>query len=339
MWCVRTCVHVNSIYIYGQLINAFLKRTLIRHARTMTQRGTATLYVTIALAIIMAGVGVFFVVTNQTPAVTHSPLGWYMANDDSRRTLFKPSKAKHQMSQGGQDAMLMKEFFHNDSQAGSGFFVEFGARDGIVDSNTYFFEHALQWRGLLVEAIPSEQKHIGFDRPRAAAVNGGVCETDKSLEFAYAGHGTSGRLNEYDQQRAKLETFKTLMVPCFALSSLFDIFQVRHVSYMSVDTEGSELLALRGFPWGKVSIDVIGVEVITGTPDRKEKEGALYAFLASKGMKVFGEYQFAGDTKDVFFRPDASVRITRQVNDYVQFERARDDCVRFRRCLGNPRVN
>jgi hypothetical protein len=34
---------------------------------------------------------------------------------------------------------------------GKGVFVEFGAEDGVFNSNTYFFEKVLKWRGVLVE--------------------------------------------------------------------------------------------------------------------------------------------------------------------------------------------
>ena len=124
-------------------------------------------------------------------------------------------------------------------------------------------------------------------------------------------------------------------MPCFTLRTLFDLFRVRHVSYMSVDTEGSELLALKGFPWGEVSVDVVGVEVVTGSPDRLAKEAELLDYLRSKGMVVFIEYQFAKDTKDVFFRPAAPSR--RAANDYAHFEKMRALCVRMQRCLGPAR--
>ena len=37
----------------------------------------------------------------------------------------------------------------------NGFFIEVGANDGYSQSNTYFLEKFLGWRGILVEGIPS----------------------------------------------------------------------------------------------------------------------------------------------------------------------------------------
>ena len=37
-----------------------------------------------------------------------------------------------------------------------GFFVELGANDGIRQSNTFYFEKNLNWRGILIEPIKSK---------------------------------------------------------------------------------------------------------------------------------------------------------------------------------------
>ena len=42
-------------------------------------------------------------------------------------------------------------------RCGHGTFVEFGARNGVDHSNTLYFERALGWRGILVEADPTHQ--------------------------------------------------------------------------------------------------------------------------------------------------------------------------------------
>ena len=56
-------------------------------------------------------------------------------------------------SQFGEDEWLYKHLFHGKS---NGFYLEMGAMNGIDLSNTLFFERAAGWRGLLIEADPSE---------------------------------------------------------------------------------------------------------------------------------------------------------------------------------------
>lgn len=47
-----------------------------------------------------------------------------------------------------------------------GFFIEAGANDGIDQSNTYYFERYMKWRGLLIEPIPELAERCRENRPR-----------------------------------------------------------------------------------------------------------------------------------------------------------------------------
>ena len=98
-------------------------------------------------------------------------------------------------SQAGQDLWLWDNVFSDQPDLGTGFFIEFGARDGVHESNSYFFEKEMLWRGILAEAVPSEHGQIAQNRPRSAAINGAVCESDEPAlftlgpKFADASHG------------------------------------------------------------------------------------------------------------------------------------------------------
>ena len=259
---------------------------------------------------------------------------WVRVEGGAKEALLEPRRDEDQQSQGGQDRFLWERLFEKADPGEDGFFVEFGARGGVYDSNTYFFEKQKRWHGLLLEAVPGEQKSIGTDRPRAAALDGGVCETDSKVRFGAAEKGWSGRLDQYDSKRARVAglTAATFEAACFTLATLCDLFGVRRIDYLSVDTEGSELLALRGFPWAAVDVGVVGVEVVTGNAERAAKQAELYAYMASVGYAVFAEYKFAKDTMDVFFAP-AEARKTRRSNDMARFAEMRTICKRLQRCL------
>ncbi|CAE7646664.1 unnamed protein product [Symbiodinium sp. CCMP2456] len=131
-------------------------------------------------------------------------------------------------SQNAQDLSILKQFFSSKKgMRPSGTFVEFGALDGIAHSNTNFFEAALGWSGALAE--PSHYANeLKKNRPGSFALHGAIC-------------GKSG-LN------------------CHSLQELLDLAKLRHVDYMSVDTEGSELEILAAFPFDQYRIDTIQVE-------------------------------------------------------------------------------
>jgi hypothetical protein len=58
-------------------------------------------------------------------------------------------------SASGQDKFIPETLYQQDYKCCQGVFVEFGARDGIQDSNTFVFEQKLGWKGLLFEMNPN----------------------------------------------------------------------------------------------------------------------------------------------------------------------------------------
>ena len=68
-------------------------------------------------------------------------------------------------SQLGQDLFAIS----NSIEDSSGFFVEFGASDGISLSNTYLMEKMLGWQGILAE--PARVWHPDLHRNRSAIID------------------------------------------------------------------------------------------------------------------------------------------------------------------------
>jgi hypothetical protein len=84
---------------------------------------------------------------------------------------------------------------------------------------------------------------------------------------------------------------------------LIDYFGVIEVDYMSVDTEGSELSALKTFPFHRLRPKLIGVEVLLGGGRSSRVQEDLTQFMGSQGYAVHRNYKFADDTADIFFVP------------------------------------
>ena len=210
-------------------------------------------------------------------------------------------------SQAGQDKLVLGKVFNRNAHINRGFFIEFGARNGVDDSNTHYFEKALNWRGVLLEAIPSEQRDIAQSRPRSAVINGAVCEGDSATFLVAKISGLNGMASDYDPVRIHSSDLfgdqQKLTVKCRTLRQVVKEFGIKRVNYMSVDTEGSELQALMTFPFGEIVVDVVGVEVLLGTPERQIKEKAVIDFMASQDYEVLEVHKFAPDTADIFFVP------------------------------------
>lgn len=240
-------------------------------------------------------------------------------------------------SQGGQDRFLLEKVFKGNIHRNKGFFIEFGARNGVEHSNTHYFEKVLGWRGVLLEAVPREHGNIARDRPNSAVFNGAVCEGD-SISFLVTDLvGWSGIETEYDNSRFnQMKDMPRLKVKCHTLRKIVKQFGIKRINYLSVDTEGSELPALKTFPFDEVTVDVIGVEALLGSPDRDAKKEQLIAYMISQNYVVLEEYKFADDTADVFFVPKDRSRMAKSTDimyNPTTFLDAKQRCVEVHDCL------
>lgn len=171
----------------------------------------------------------------------------------------------------------------------NGIFFDIGAHNGITISNTYFFEKDLHWSGVCVEPIPSIFKELKRNR-KCIAVEG--CVTDFSGDGLFCMiSGTcqmlSGLVGKYDPrhvERIKQEVTKygghveVINVRCYQFNELMDRYGLRHIHYLSIDTEGGEFDILSTIDFNRYRIDVISVEDNFLDP-------RFIPFLESKGFR------------------------------------------------------
>lgn len=89
--------------------------------------------------------------------------------------------ARGRTSQSQEDKAVHNRYFCGRTH---GTFVEMGALDGLTYSNTKLFEESpLDWRGLLVEANPSNAQAIPRNRPLAKLAAEAACPEVTRLHF------------------------------------------------------------------------------------------------------------------------------------------------------------
>jgi FkbM family methyltransferase len=167
-------------------------------------------------------------------------------------------------------------------------FVEFGALDGLRDSNSLHFEEEKGWSGLLIEANPITFEKLKQNRPGARLCNAAIFDRNGSAQFEliegglYGWSGIKECMEPQHSERiaAKVpSTYRKLVsVPCRTLDDVLNQFGIRHIDYLSIDVEGAELALLKVFPFARHSIDVLGVEDNFGNPD-------LDALLRANGFR------------------------------------------------------
>jgi len=216
------------------------------------------------------------------PEAEYASAGWGLR--DCPQKVTKWSKDRDQRSQGGQDVEIYNRYFKNKC---FGTFLEMGALNGEQFSNSWFFEKVLGWRGVCVEPNPITYGQLIQNRPLCIDVNAAVTSTKGTLKFMQVegySEALSGIVDAYDPQhieRIQKEIRENggkstiIDIPGIPLHDLLEQHHIDHVDFFSLDTEGSELLILKGIDWDRVSIDVIMVENNYDTDDVKQYMATL----------------------------------------------------------------
>lgn len=163
----------------------------------------------------------------------------------------------------------------------SGFFVEFGATDGVTLSNTYLLEKNYGWRGILAE--PAKTWHANLIKNRNATVDKRCVwsKSDEILQFSEVSDAaevsTLTRFTGLNKQSAASNHIYD--VGTISLNDLLSEAKApKLIDYLSVDTEGSEYEILSNFNFECWDVSIISVEH-NFFPVRKK----IYELLRSKG--------------------------------------------------------
>jgi FkbM family methyltransferase len=159
-----------------------------------------------------------------------------------------------------QDLFVLSEL---DFKKG-GYFVEFGATNGIDLSNTYLLEKTFEWQGILAE--PARGWHRDLHRNRQAHIEE-LCvwkDSTSTLTFNETPFPELSTLDSYsgsDFQRDYRTGGKTYDVRTISLLDLLRKFDApKEIDYLSIDTEGSEFDILHAFDFDAYSIKIISCE-------------------------------------------------------------------------------
>lgn len=155
-----------------------------------------------------------------------------------------------------------------------GFFVEVGGHDGYTQSNTYYLEKALGWRGVLVEGIPELYEQCKRNRPNSRVFNCALVSNDfagEMVEMHYASlmSVVDGSLKSGEAQLAHVQTglshqqlvqTYTVRVPARTLASVLDEVGAPQIDFFSLDVEGYELPVLQGLNLARYAPTYVLVE-------------------------------------------------------------------------------
>lgn len=201
-------------------------------------------------------------------------------------------------SQLGQDIWVLEKtgFKRN------GFFVEFGATDGVLLSNSYLLEKEFGWHGICAEPNPKFHEHLKLNRNCIVSSECIGAITGEKVKFVFAQEygGMQKHLADdmhADKRQSYVEQGKTKEIETISLHD----FLIKHnapkeIDYISIDTEGSEFDILESFPFDEWDVKIFSVE-------------HNYTNLRSKINKVLSEhgyYQVEAQWDDFYIKKEMS---------------------------------
>jgi FkbM family methyltransferase len=181
-------------------------------------------------------------------------------------------------SQQEEDKILYDKYLNYKN----GFFIELGAMDGIVFSNTKFFEDELNWKGILIEPTAQYENMI-INRPNCYNFNYAISENYGELDFI--GNSAIGGLKKSMSEKHKKSWnideslgFKVQSIPFYEITKNIKIDKV---DLFSIDVEGGELEVLKTFDWN-IPVYIILIEMDN---NEEEKDNKCRNILNNKNFK------------------------------------------------------
>lgn len=163
-------------------------------------------------------------------------------------------------------SQLMQDLFvlYVTGERRAGFFIEFGATNGVELSNTLLLETEYGWDGLLAE--PARGWHTALNANRQCMIDT-RCITERSGDtviFNQTVDMTLSTIDHYSSTDYHADSRKSGDRYEVQTISLNELLEERgaptQIDYLSADTEGSELAILGALDFGRFRPSVITVE-------------------------------------------------------------------------------
>ena len=145
----------------------------------------------------------------------------------------------------------------------NGFYVELGANDGILQSNTYYFEQYRNWKGVLIEPIGQRYLECFRNRSQNNIIFCNACVSfeykEKFVELTYSNLMTTASNLESDLSDPAEHAKRGLKeIPIKENNYIFGSLAAtlnsillksntpRKIDFLSLDVEGAEIEVLKG---------------------------------------------------------------------------------------------
>ena len=191
---------------------------------------------------------------------------------EMERLHLKQNILEDSRSQLGADFVALNLF------GSKGFFVEFGAADGLENSNTYLLEQS-GWTGILAEPSELNLENLKINRNSILDHRAVWSSSNESLSFIDVNPTRSSQnssLLGFENENFRSTDFRTYQVKTVSLNDLLEEHGApEFIEFLSIDTEGSELSILESFNFQKHQFGLIAIEIDSDEKRRVSIENLL----------------------------------------------------------------
>jgi FkbM family methyltransferase len=138
-----------------------------------------------------------------------------------------------------------------------GFYIECGANDGVNQSNTWYFEKTLNWKGILIE--PNKKIFKDLKKNRSSR---NIFKNVALVSKDFKSKNKKIYLNENNLESKLTETNNLVnqKVSVDTLSNILKEYSIYKINFFSLDVEGYEEEVLKGLNLDIFDIDYLLIE-------------------------------------------------------------------------------
>lgn len=156
----------------------------------------------------------------------------------------------------GSEELIIRDFFQDRR---GGFFVDVGCAWPIKNSNTYYLEKHLGWKGIGIDGLPDFADNWARRRPNSTFLNFLVSDHSDTEERFYK-VPVWGLSTAEAEVAATMPLVDEIEVPSITLDDLLERFGVTKVDFVSIDVEGHQAKVLAGFDVQRWKPELVCIE-------------------------------------------------------------------------------
>lgn len=198
--------------------------------------------------------------------------------------------------------MMLRHMIGSDKM--NGFYVDVGAYDPVLFSNTYFF-YVHGWRGINIEARPGSRALFDKVRPRDINLELGISSHAGEMTYYFVGENST--MNSFSREFLERidmlkEVKQEITVPVMPLAEVLgqNLPANQEIDFMNVDVEGHDLEVLESNDWERFRPRFVVVEDTAIDPN----QSPIVAMMRTRGYEVCAQNVIILDKINEYFFVD-----------------------------------